>query len=64
MYTVAAEEIFTLQAHRVLITADMKGREKLIAVKGNRATSYCHYCKIQGIHNTRAIYCPLNPPED
>lgn len=33
----------------------------ILTFKGNRATSYCPYCYIHGIHN-RAIYCPLNPP--
>ena len=35
VYSGAGEEIFTVQTYLVLVTADMKGQEKLMAVKGN-----------------------------
>ena len=52
-----------LQAFITVVAADMTGREKMMRLKGNRAYSYCNYCKIRGVHN-RAIYCPIDPPMD
>ncbi|KAI5843325.1 hypothetical protein DFP73DRAFT_455220, partial [Morchella snyderi] len=53
--------LFTLRAYICVVGADMPGREKIMNFKGNRATSYCPYCYIQGVHN-RSVYCPLKPP--
>ncbi|KAI5819969.1 hypothetical protein BZA77DRAFT_240788, partial [Pyronema omphalodes] len=57
------ESRFTMRAFITVVGCDMVGRAKVMNTLGNRAYSYCEYCKIRGIWN-RGVYCPCDLPVD
>jgi len=52
-----------LRAHLIVVTADMKAREKLMRHTGNGSSRYCTYCMAHGIWNGK-VYAPLSIPKD
>ena len=52
-----------LRAHLIVVTADMKAREKLMRHTRNGSSRYCTYCIVHDIWNGK-VYTPLSIPKD
>ena len=52
-----------LRAHLIVVTADMKAREKLMRHIRNGSSRYCTYCMVHSIWN-RKVYASLSIPKD